>query len=80
MGNKQKVMVSERALFARINRLLQKDGMFIRRCREDSQSAHVLGRYFVIDAQRNCVVEKDIDLEQLGRDRGVLAEYEVLAE
>lgn len=77
---KQKVMLTERAVFARISRSLQKDGMMLRRCRQDSRGAHELGRYFVVDLDRNAIVWKDLDLEQLGRERGILADYEAMSE
>ena len=39
-----------------------------------------LGRYFVVDIQRNFVADMKIDLEPYARDLGVLADWEKLAD
>ncbi|MCW5756977.1 MAG: hypothetical protein KIT54_07070 [Phycisphaeraceae bacterium] len=77
---RQKVQLSERALFGRVNRALQREGQSLRRCRIDSRDYANLGRYFVVDDSRNYVVGKDIDLEELAREVGVLRGYETLAQ
>ncbi len=75
-----KVPVSERALVARINRVLAKDDETLRRCRDDSRGFNELGRYYTVDFTRNVIVGKDHDLEKLGRKLGVLAPYEALCD
>jgi len=37
-----------------------------------------LGRYYTIDTQRNFIVDRQVDLEELGRELKVLAEWEAL--
>ena len=39
-----------------------------------------LGRHYVIDLRSNCVLHKDVDLEEFGRELGVLRPYEAVAE
>jgi hypothetical protein len=74
----QKVKLSERALLARINRALAKEDEGLRRCREDSRDFHNLGRYYRVDYFHNGIVGTDVDLESLGRELKVLADWEVL--
>jgi hypothetical protein len=80
LENEQTVPVSERALAARINRALAKQGQTLRRCRADSRWHRELGDYYAIDVDRNTCADTDIDLEALGREMGVLREFEKLAD
>ena len=75
----QKVVVSERAMAARINRELKKQGESLRRCREDSRWFHDLGQYYTLDLERNVISDKQVDLTELAKKLGVLRPYEVLA-
>ena len=75
-----KVPVTERALFSRCNRALAKDGESLRRCRADSPAANELGRYYTIDLHAGRVEAKHIELDELARELGVLADHEELAE
>jgi hypothetical protein len=80
---KQKVAVSGRALFQRINRKLKGENRQIRTARGffDGSYWHEdtnLGRYYVLDLKRNFVVVTRVDLEDFGRKLGVLAEGEEL--
>ena len=70
--------VAERALIARIKRALAKKAEVLFRCREDSKWFRELGRFYVSDSNRH-LVQTDVDLEQLGRELGVLRSGEVLA-
>jgi hypothetical protein len=83
----KKVPVTARALFQRINRKLKENNQAIRTARgfwdgprsqnhwhEDNN----LGRYYVIDVHRNALMDSHVNLEQLGRKLGVLAEWEKL--
>jgi hypothetical protein len=37
-----------------------------------------LGRYYILDFKHNSVVKRHVDPEALGRDFGVLKDYELL--
>jgi hypothetical protein len=73
-----KVPVSERALVARINRLLAKQGETLRRCRPDSKWFGELGAYYRLDINHNSIIGKNLDIEALGRELGVLDAWEEL--
>lgn len=73
-----KAIVTERALFARIDRKLSKDGERLRRCKEDSKSFSDLGSLYIVDRNLNTIIAKHCDLERLGREIGALAEWEIL--
>jgi hypothetical protein len=73
-----KVPVTERALFARVSRALAKDGLVLKRCRADSRWSAELGYYYTVDATRNLIDSKHIDLVQWAREMKLLAEYEEL--
>ena len=75
-----KVPVSTRALVQRINRKLQKDDEKLKACRRDSRAYHDLGDFYVVDVSTGFVTTKDIDLEGIGREMGVLKPYEHLTE
>jgi hypothetical protein len=76
----EKLKVSERALFARINRKIHGDDLTLRRCTEARRNYQDLGDYYLLDRRINGVVGKDVGLEAYGRDVGVLKDYEVLAD
>ena len=76
----EKVTVTERALFARINRVIAKENSILCRCREDSRDFFTLGRYYVIDTKVNCIFRKQVDLEGFGREKKVLKPFERLAD
>lgn len=68
----EKITVTERALLARLNRHLAKDGRKLHRHRQTPS-----GRYFITDGQR--VIERECaGLESIGRRLGVLRQFEVL--
>ena len=70
--------ISERALLARVSRCLSKDGERLKTCKEDSRAFDTLGRYYVVDIQRNLVTDRNIDLEAYARKLGVLQAWEKL--
>lgn len=72
-----KVKVSDRALLARINRLLDKQGDKLLKSRSE-RSRLDLGDYYIIDASHNVITSKNIDLEKIGRELKVLKPYEEL--
>ena len=83
MPTKTYATVSERALIARINRKLAKQGEQLRRARATRDGNHLipdnnLGWYFIIDVNRNFIVHTHIDLELLGRELDALANWEKL--
>jgi len=73
-----KAIVTERALFARIDRKLAKDGERLRRCKEDSRAFSELGALYIVNVNSNTITAKSCDLEKLGREIGVLSDWEVL--
>lgn len=70
--------VSKSALIARINRRLRYNDQRLRVAR-GFWTQWDLGHYWVQDVRRNLVLRKFVDLEQLGRELGALAESEDLA-
>jgi hypothetical protein len=72
-------MVSERALSSRIDRALRKNGEKLRRCRSNSRDYHRLGDFYTVDIERNAVASTHVDLEQRGRELGVLHSNEQFA-
>jgi hypothetical protein len=70
-----KVPVTERALFQRINRKLAHENEQLKTCR-GGQWENELGRYYVVDLNRNSITASDVDPEALGRELGVLARWE----
>lgn len=73
--------VNARALLARINRRLAKDGQQMKTCPERSQWHNELGSYYIVDLDTNTIVVKQIDdLEGWTRKEmdGVLKPFEAL--
>lgn len=71
--------ITERALVARINRKLEKEGEILRRCRENSRWFTDMGRYYTVDIVSNAVGARGVsDLESFGRDLGVVKAFERL--
>jgi hypothetical protein len=79
--SQRKVPVTLKALMARINRRLRHEG----RCGELLKTARSegverdLGRYYLVDLDRNSVTRRDVDPEELGRELGALKQWEELA-
>ena len=69
--------VSTRALLQRINRALAKRDEVVKTTRGD-RLRFDLGEYYCVDYDRNLIVEDHIDLEDLGRELGVLKGWERL--
>jgi hypothetical protein len=76
MKEKPKMPVSERALYQRINRKLRSDGSLILKAsrRPDLE----VGKYYVIDTNRNALVLMRVNLEKYARALGVLNGWEAL--
>ena len=77
---KQVVPVSERALFARVNRKLAKEGQMLRRCKESSRAFSDLGYLYIVDTHSNTIIALNCDLENLAREVGAIAHWERLEE
>jgi hypothetical protein len=77
--NKQnKVQVTARALVQRINySLAKKNDLQVKKTR-GARALLDLGEYYVLDVARNFVQETNVDIEDLGRELKVLADFECL--
>ncbi len=75
---KEKVDVSEKVIFERIDSKLAPGRRRLRRCRRDSRSFDDLGEYYIVSTRENYIVDTHIDLETYAKDMGLLAEYEQL--
>lgn len=71
--------VSMRALEARVNRALDKDGQALRKCREDSRWYSELGDYYIVNYHTSAIDAKHCDVEALARELGVLKDREAPA-
>ena len=78
MKAKTLVPITEKALYQRINRKLRSQDAVLKRARGSAQTT--LGDYFVVDFYGNFVKQHHVDIERLGRELDVLAEWEKLAE
>jgi hypothetical protein len=72
------MQIAERALLARINRIMSHEGGMVRKCRPTSRWYSELGDFYAI--QNNTITAKHIDLAKWGRDLKALKPYEELAE
>ncbi len=75
-----RVPVSERALVQRINRTLAKEGRSgeVLRKTRPGRWATELGEYYVVDLDANSLLQTGTNVEELGRELGVLKPYEQL--
>lgn len=74
-----KVTISERALFARINRKLKKNGEQLHRCRRGSRWFNEMGPYYIVDTKSNVVTHCGFyNLEERARNLNVLKNFEQL--
>jgi hypothetical protein len=71
-------VITARALIARINRKLAPDMRGLRTAR-GARDRFDLGHHYVIDFTNGGAVEMHVDVEDLGRELGVLADYERIA-
>jgi hypothetical protein len=76
---RSKVPVSKAALVARINRKLKPDWEMVRATRGERWRPE-LGDWYAVDLRRNAILATHLDLEEYGRDLGVLREFEAFAE
>lgn len=73
------IPVSERALIKRINRSLRRNFEQLKKCQENSRHFNDLGSFYVVDQRNNLFVERHVDIEEFGRETGVLKTNEKLA-
>jgi hypothetical protein len=59
------MVISERALFARVARNLAHNGETLHRCRVDSRWFNSLGRYYTVDSSTGCAGSRCDDVEDL---------------
>ena len=71
-------LVTTRALIARINRKLAADLQAVRTTR-GAGARYDVGEHYIIDHRKGWAVETHVDLEDLGRELGVLATFERVA-
>ena len=73
------MILTERTLIKRINRKLQQDNYSVMKiARPGSRDEDSLGRYYLLD-DRNTVIDSHCNLEDYGRDLGVLAPHDTVA-
>lgn len=77
--SEQKVPVTEKALYQRINRRLKPDEETLKKSRSNRMFATV-GTYYVVDLKTNAVSRLRVDLEEFGRELGALQPFEALTE
>jgi hypothetical protein len=77
-----KAKVTERALVQRINRVLAQQGHAGRALKKTRglQARIDLGVWWVLDHDRNFVIQKFVNIEELGRKLGVLEEWEEVSD
>jgi hypothetical protein len=71
MAKREQIPVTRSALVQRLNRALAKDDKTLRANRREHT-------YMLIDLNVNGCLDRDVDLEGLGRELNVLAEWEKL--
>ena len=71
--------VTERALVQRLNRCLAREDRVLRKCRPGPDYAE-LGDWYCVDLSSNTIASKDVDLEEWGRELGVLKPYEAMSD
>jgi hypothetical protein len=79
MAKRQTIPVSKRALVARINRKLKDDGQTLKFTRGERATLD-LGDVYLWDVRRRLALDTFVDVEEFGRDLGVLREWESLYE
>ena len=75
----QKVPVSVRAIIQRLNRKLKEKGQILKATRDGSAAEVDMGKYYIIDIDRNILMYHHTDLENCARNNGALAEWEAIA-
>lgn len=76
MSTDLKLQLDARAVLQRVNRKLKNANEIVKKAR--GRLEQEVGKYYRLDLHRNVVVEKNVNLEKLGRELGVLKPYEVI--
>ena len=74
----QTITVSEKAIIGRINRVLAKKSLLLKKTRLRSLSLDTLGRYYILDTRTKTLVDSHFPLERYAKDLGVLSVHEQL--
>ena len=74
------IPVTERALLGRINRKLAHDGQKLYRTRLGTRAEHEFGNYYIVDTFTSAVHAHHCDLADVGRELGVLKDWEALVD
>jgi DNA-directed RNA polymerase subunit RPC12/RpoP len=72
---KTRIKITERALYQRLNRKLRQDGKQLRTARSEGVELDI-GRYFIVDVNRNAITDQNVNLEELGRELGAIQPWE----
>lgn len=75
MNKPARVPVTERAMAQRLNRVLKEEDLTLKKSRGE-RALIELGDWYIVNYRYNRIIEKDVDIEDLGRERGVLAKWE----
>jgi hypothetical protein len=70
-----KVKLRERTLLVRVNRLLAKDGMVLKKSK-GVEAISSVGQFYLLNSKTGQIVETKIDLEKFGRKKGVFKPWE----
>ena len=76
---KQKILISERALYQRVARKLRQVGHALHTARTPRMELDC-GHYYTVNTEYNVMGYKGINLEVMGRELGVLAPWEAVEE
>jgi hypothetical protein len=78
MSKTAKMPVTMRAMMARINRRLGADDQMLRKTR-GMRAYSSLGDYYIVNFNRNLIINYRVDPETVAREIGVLMPWEILA-
>lgn len=73
-----KAPITERALVARIDRHLAKEGERLRRGRQGTRVGAELGSFYIVSQNTNTITANNCDLVTLARELDLLADWEEL--
>jgi hypothetical protein len=79
MPKAKKVLLTERAVIQRINRKLASEHQQLKTYRGGRWESD-LGRFYVVDLNRNAIVAQHVVLDELARELGAIAGYEAIEE
>ena len=76
MSTITRLPITESALMKRLNRHYGKEGLMVCKTRNGSRAAQEFGEFYLRDVSTGFVNASNIDIEDIARDEGVLAESE----